>query len=84
MNVRQLEREFRELKLSYSHLLQANIDLVDENKLLKEDIENLRRKLEDRELEIKIYKGKLSEVIKQMKEDIENEGKDENMASNKK
>lgn len=84
MNIRQLEREFRELKLSYSHLLQANIDLVDENKLLKEDIEKLSRKLEDRELEIKIYKGKLSQVIEQMRKEQENERKDENMASNKK
>lgn len=81
---RSLQKQYNELRLSFSHVLQANIELVDENKLLKEDIEKLRRKLEDRELEIKIYKGKLSQVIEQMRKDIENERKDENMASDKK
>ena len=81
---RSLQKQYNELRLSFSHVLQANIDLVDENKLLKEDIEKLRRKLEDRELEIKIYKGKLSQVIEQMRKDQENERKDEDMASDKK
>ena len=38
---RLLEQKYTEMKLTYKNLVNANIDLVDENKMLKEEIERL-------------------------------------------
>ena len=38
---RLLEQKYTEMKLTYKNLVNANVDLVDENKMLKEEIERL-------------------------------------------
>ena len=40
---RLLEQKYTEMKLTYKNLVNANIDLVDENKDLKEEIERLNK-----------------------------------------
>lgn len=42
MTNRELETRYMQMKLTWKNLVNANVDLVDENKILKEEIERLK------------------------------------------
>lgn len=64
---RLLEQKYTEMKLTYKNLVNANVDLVDENKMLKEDVEILNKAL----LDIKEYLEKCIDELGN--KDIEDE-----------
>ena len=67
MTNRELERRYIEMKLTYKNLMNANIDLLDENKILKEDIEQLKQELrEEKEAFIRMYNdyAEVKEVLR--------------------
>lgn len=53
---RELETRYKQMKLAWKNLVNANIDLVDENKMLKEEIERLNKILNDIDTYIHLWK----------------------------
>lgn len=55
MTNRELETRYMQMKLTWKNLINANVELVDENKMLKEDIERLNNIINELEEYIKPY-----------------------------
>lgn len=74
MTNRELERRYIEMKLTYKNLMNANIDLLDENKILKDDIEQLKQELrEEKEAFIRMYNdyAEVKEMLKESEKEVE-------------
>lgn len=55
MTNRELETRYNQMKATWKNLINANVKLVDENKMLKEDIERLNNIINELEEYIKPY-----------------------------